>query len=166
MESSNSPCKPSKTAGELSRLARTAVGQSVRMAKLTPLFPDHWPERGSPVIFAYQSEPLPTGRVATRIHSPSQRVVFSADGVPTLESIPNPTVLGEQVEGGSYPSDFSARLEAAQDALLQVIAGCQPAESVRDAFRPYQTWLSHNSLVASDLQGRVGPFLDWLRSNR
>ena len=160
-------CEPimSKNVQELKKEALAALGADAFRADLAPALPTQWPPPGGGIVFyVYRTESLPTGRRRLSVSGPSQRIVFaSPDAGPAVESIQPVPVLGEEEQQRAWPRDFSAELERAEQALIDMVAGRRGPDDQRPALQAYATWLEHSPLMANDLERRAAPFLGWLQ---
>jgi hypothetical protein len=162
------PCRPVATAAELTAKAKTAMARvSPATLTMTPPLPSQWPEGGGGIsFFAYLATPLPTGRIIYRVTGPLARVDFPTIGAaPVVVDLDPNAVLGEEERGERPRAGFQQRLDAAAEALVEVVAGCQPASAARPALGSYREWLAMNPLITQDLRARAGPFIAWLDTN-
>jgi hypothetical protein len=156
-------CKPPRTAEELARAAQAAVGEREITVEWSPLLPGRWPDPdGTSVVLGYESVPSSGGMVAFEVSGPAYRVSFSKAGEPTVEKIGGGS-LGSEKRRGGPPEGFRAALLGAQNALLEVLAGCRTADSARGDLAAYRTWIELHPAIGADLRRRAGAFLDWLR---
>jgi hypothetical protein len=148
-------------AGELRGRARIAVGLSVQLSLALPIA---WPTSSEGVmVLAYPSETLPTGMHRTRLRSPSHRIVFAPiNADPRIEPLGESTVLGTQ-DDTAEPVD-PALVERAEQAIVDIVAGCRTAEQATNDIRPYLRWLDEEPVIAQDLVRRNRNFIAWLRT--
>lgn len=148
-------------AGELRGRAQIAVGFSVQLSLALPI---EWPTSSEGVMFlAYPSETLPTGMARTRLRSPSHRIVFAPlNAEPRIEPLGTSTVLGTQ-DVAVEPVD-PALVARAEQALVDIVAGCRTPEQATADLRPYSQWLDHEPVIAKDLVRRSRSFIAWLRT--
>jgi hypothetical protein len=159
-----SDCKPISIE-ELHQRVDAALGSRRTGLQLTPALPPGWPQAsGKPVFFAYPVEDLPTGIISTRIHAPSHRItVASSDDTILVEPLASTRVLGTERSQGARPDP--AALARAEQALVDVIAGCRATDDAAADLGPYLEWLDDHDIIAQDLEQRVGGFLAWLRAS-
>jgi hypothetical protein len=156
-------CKPARSADELARIARAAIGSAEVLARLTPILPGRWPEPdGTSVLFVYESVPAPGGSASFDVRGPIYRITFSRDGEAAVEKLDGARELGIEQRRKAPAAGLDPALERAQEALLEVLAGCRSPESARPDLGGYRMWLSQYPVIAVDLQKRAASFLDWL----
>lgn len=118
------------------------------------------------MIFAYSVEPLPTGRVVYRMAGPVARVEFATlDAPPIVERFDPVPPLGDEEPTARTTKGLPDRVARAAEAMVEVVAGCRPAEAARADLAPYEEWLAQRALLAADLRHRAGPFIDWLAAS-
>jgi hypothetical protein len=111
-------------------------------------------------------EPLPTGVVRFRIQGPSKRIVFASLGAePVVEALHPGVVLGEEADrlDGALTGDAEARIERAEQALVEVVAGCRSVDEARAELAGYLEWLQLHPSMGRDLEQRGERLLSWLR---
>lgn len=150
------------TAAELQARAVEALGVDAARTRLTPPLPATWPDAAGRVVFlAYRREALPSGRVRFLVRPPRHAVeVDVRTGEPRVVELPDGPALGEAPGGPATTGE----LDAAAQALVDVVAGRRPATEARPALAAYRRWLEAEPLVADDLRTRPGQsaFLEWL----
>lgn len=150
------------TAAELQARAVEALGVEATRTRLTPPLPAAWPDAGGRVVFlAYRREALPSGRVRFLVRPPRHAVeVDVGSGEARLIELSDGAALGEAPGGRADVGD----LEAAAQALVDVVAGRRPAAGARPDLAAYRRWLEAEPLVADDLRTRPAQraFLEWL----
>jgi len=145
---------------DLSARAAAALPRSGLGLQLTPALPVAWPPQ-SPDIewFAYERTPLPTGVVAYQVSGPSYRVsVTLPDGKPEVTAVPDGKELGRENDRRSG----APKLEAAEQALVDVVLGHRAADSARNELAPYAHWAAASSTIGADLRRRKPAFFHWL----
>jgi hypothetical protein len=164
------PCRPPRTAAELADAAGRAGADSRWTAGevLTPPLPRRWPgaAQGGLVFFTYKFAPMPTSRVTSRVRGPFRRIEFATlDAQPVVQPLKSDT-LGYVDDSAASDDDAPARLAAATDALVEIVAGCRPEGEARTALAPYQSWLREHDPIARDLERRLPAFIAWLREGQ
>lgn len=151
------------TAAELQQRAEEALGPKAMMTRLTPPLPASWPDAGGRVVFlAYRREPLPSGRVRYLVRPPRHAVeVDVGTGAARVVELPAADEpLGEVERRGGAPDG----LDAAAQALVDVVAGRRAADEARSTLAPYARWLEAEPEVAGDLRSRPehAAFVSWV----
>ena len=154
---------PVATVDELkTRVADALVRESPSLVQSLVL-PIGWPPRAQGVeILTYRVEALPTGPVAYDIHSAHVVTISPWIGKPQVQRV-FPVKLGREFEGAALPLEDDAR--AAEQALLDVISRCRPAEGARKALAPYLDWVKSHPVRGKNLVARAPEFFAWLRGN-
>jgi len=152
------PCKPPVDARTLRTLARQALDA---LETLTPVLPGSWPRPEGAAYYAYHAEPLPTGVVAYAVRGPLARIAFPAlEGTPRVERL-RARALGREDRPPSRvePAD----LEAAEQVILHLVAGCVTPAEAAPKLGPYRAWLAEHPRIAASLERREPAFVRWLR---
>lgn len=154
---------PPITASALRDEALLALGPDPT-ALVTPALPAGWPDaRGRVVYLRYAVEALPSSMDRARLASlPHQAEVDVATGAARRVDLPGAGPIGEEGEAPVDAPD-AATLAAAEQALVDVVAGRRPAEAARADLRAYARWLASQPLVARDLERRHAAFVRWVR---
>jgi hypothetical protein len=165
MAKSPNPCKAPRTAAQLREAARSSLGAEVVWADLAPLLPGRWPAAGGGVAYwTYRSEALPSGMVRYRVRGPLEKVSFTSLGGPVdVRRLGPGQVLGIDEEVEPPPLD-EQRLLQAEQAVVDVVAGCRDAETARTDLALYLDWVQLHPLVGKDLETRAPAFFEWLRA--
>jgi len=134
--------------------------------RTTPALPFAWPDaQGKLVFFAYETEPRLENSMSTEVTGPTHRVVVAlASGEPLVEKLRAPRVLG--VERDDKPGPRRGEMPRAEQALVDVVAGCRTPDDAAADLRPYLAWLERAYVTAADLEKRAGPFIAWLKTHR
>jgi hypothetical protein len=79
--------------------------------------------------------------------------------------MPPGAVLGDEADrlDGSLTGDAEARIERAEQALIEVVAGCRSADEARAELAGYLEWLQLHPAMGGDLEQRGEKLLSWLR---
>src|SRR5262249_34089324 len=146
-------------------VARSSHDAELAWGSFAPLVPARWPSAGGGVAYwAYHSEVLPTGVVKYRVRGPTLEVSFASLGGPAHVRRFGPgQILGTREEVEPPPFD-EQRLLQAEQAVVDVVAGCRDAETARADLAPYLDWLRLHPLVGRDLETRAPAFFSWLRA--
>jgi len=149
------------TPEELRQRAQEAAAED--LLSLYPPSPAAWPDAGGKVAYlAYHAEPLPTGRVRYAVSRPTRRIVVSvADGSVEVEHM-----AGGQGDGevGELPPTLRQRLDTAEAALIEVVAGARSPEDAREDLGAYVSWLNAYPVFAAQYEAFAREFVAWLRA--
>ncbi|RKG90792.1 hypothetical protein D7W82_02660 [Corallococcus sp. CA049B] len=159
-------CASTRTSLALAEQAREALGQDMLGAEIAPVLPTQWPPKGGGLeYFVYRSEPLPTGIVKSEIRGPTERIHFATPGAkPLVESLGNAAVLGvEETAMRESLNPPQNHVERAEQALLDVVAGCRSLDEARSDLEGYLEWVEQNPLQGRDLERRGDTLFSWLR---
>lgn len=165
MAQKQSPCAAPKTAAELREAARSALGSGVVWADFAPLLPTRWPAAGGGIVYwIYHSEALPSGMVRYKVRGPTEEISFpSLSAPPAVRRIGPGKVLGTEDPVERSAADESRLLEAEQ-AVVELVAGCRDADAARAGLKAYADWLRLHPFVSKDLETRAPTFLAWLKA--
>ncbi|NOJ93027.1 hypothetical protein HMI51_08800 [Corallococcus coralloides] len=166
MKPKDESCRPPKTASAFVEQAREELGPGMAGAQFAPVLPTHWPPKGGGLeYFVYRSEPLPTGIVKSEIRGPTERIHFATPGAkPLVESLGNAAVLGvEETAMRESLNPPQNHVERAEQALLDVVAGCRSLDEARGDLEGYLEWVEQNPLQGRDLARRGDTLFSWLR---
>jgi hypothetical protein len=137
------------------------------LGPLSPPLPTAWPPSGEPVVrlYAFRSEPLPTGIIAYRDWSPhaAAQIALRGDAPPKLQPL-KPRRLGRRED--SVEKQAPASIEQATTVLLQSLCRSSlptgaEAETLRSGYR---AWLDAQPLIARELRTHAPSFFTWLES--
>jgi hypothetical protein len=137
------------------------------MGPLSPPLPAAWPPSGEPAVrlYAFRSEPLPTGVVAWRYWSPhaAAQVTLRGEGSAKVQRLKSKG-LGRSDE--RVQQDSSASVEQATAALLQALCrGTLPTDTEAETLRAgYRAWADSQPLIARELRTRAPAFFTWLET--
>jgi hypothetical protein len=161
---SETPCKPAQSAAVLRLKALELLRKDDPAARLAPLLPDRWPDPRGARFYAYHIAPLPTGVVAYAVSGPVARIDFARpDAAPALEHLKPARKLGREDDPLASGAEVTPQaLAVAEQALLEVIAGCQRPEGAPAQLEPYRAWLAAHPRIAEDLGKREPAFLAWI----
>ncbi|WP_147469486.1 hypothetical protein [Corallococcus sp. AB045] len=166
MKPKDESCHAPKTARSFVEQAREELGPGMVGAEFAPVLPTQWPPKGGGLeYFVYRQRPLPTGLVKFEVQGPTERVHFVAPGAkPRVESLEPVVALGVEDMTAREPSGFSqSHVEQAEQALLDVVAGCRSLEGARGDLEGYLEWVEQNPLQGRDLERRGDTLFSWLR---
>ncbi|MBN9685946.1 MULTISPECIES: hypothetical protein [unclassified Corallococcus] len=166
MKPKDDSCQTAKTARAFVEQAREELGPGMAGAELAPVLPSHWPPKGGGLeYFVCRSESLPTGLVKSEVRGPTERIHFATPGAtPRVESFGNVAVLGvEDTTARESLNPPQNQIERAEQALLDVVAGCRSLEAARGDLEGYLEWVAQNPLQGRDLERRGDRLFSWLR---
>ncbi|NNC19656.1 hypothetical protein HRD49_22215 [Corallococcus exiguus] len=166
MKPMDDTCASPRPAGALAEQAREELGQGMVGAELAPVLPTQWPPKGGGLeYFVYRKKSLPTGLVKLEVQGPTERVHFATPGAkPRVESLAPVAALGVEDTTVQGLSDSSrSHVERAEQALLDVVAGCRSLEEARGDLEGYLEWVAQNPLQGQDLERRGATLFSWLR---
>ena len=154
------PCTSPRTAEQLRAAARSAA--QVPPRDLTALWPQSWPPRDGGVVFwTTDWEPLPSGHVSYRIRGPTSEIRFaSLSSPPDVRRIDSDNILGKWVDFQDV--DLEESLPRAEQAMVDIIAGCRELEAARADLQPYLGWLEVDAF-GKFLKSRSPAFIAWLK---
>jgi hypothetical protein len=155
-------------AEELHALANAALDQALEPAAprlVTPLLPTEWPSTsGKVMVLAYPMAPLESGITRYTLFAASHRVTIDVgDGTVATEPLGKPgkgKKLGS-IEKTRERSDDP--IHAAEQALVDVVAGRRPLEKSRMLLQPYTVWVEAHATVGKDVNARLKGFVDSLQ---
>jgi hypothetical protein len=126
--------------------------------------PVAWPPTQEPAVrlYAFRSEPLPTGVIAYRSWSPHAVVTVPLRGGTPKHQQLKPRVLGR--EDDRPASEPGASVERATEVLLQALCRAEvplgpEAETLRAGYR---AWADSRPLAARELRTHAPAFFTWL----
>jgi len=166
MQPKEAACVVPKSVSALDEQAREELGANMVGAQLAPVLPTHWPPTGGGLAyFVYRKKSLPTGLVKSEVQGPTERILFTTPGAkPTVEPLAPAAALGVEDTTVRAPLDNSrGHVERAQQALLEVVAGCRSLDEARGDLEGYLEWVEQNPLQGRDLERRGDPLFSWLR---
>ncbi|QAT84860.1 hypothetical protein EJ065_3297 [Corallococcus coralloides] len=166
MKAIDDTCASPRSARAFAEQAREALGQDMLGAEIAPVLPTQWPPKGGGLeYFVYRQRPLPTGLVKFEIQGPTERVHFVTPSAKLrVESLEPVAALGVEDMTAREPSDFSQNhVERAEQALLDVVAGCRSLDEARGDLEGYLEWVEQNPLQGRDLERRGDTLFSWLR---
>jgi hypothetical protein len=157
--------RPKLSARDLSSRARLALqpeGGSILM--LSPALPTSWPTTSAVLEwFAYKSQPLPTGVIASAVSGPVWKVTLTLpDGEPRVERPRDATVENVRAEAALSVPD----LAAAEQALVDVVSGVRTAEDARADLSVYGDWADAFPVMGDDLRRRKPELFQWIEEGR
>jgi hypothetical protein len=134
---------------------------------VTPLLPSEWPPTsGRVMVLAYPMAPLESGVTRYSLFAATHRVMIDVnDGTVTTEALG--TKKGKKlgaIEKTRERSDDP--IHAAEQALVDVVAGRRPPEKARMMLYPYGEWVDGHGAVGKDVEGRVGGLLELVRGGK
>ncbi|HEX8706137.1 MAG TPA: hypothetical protein VF815_45300 [Myxococcaceae bacterium] len=84
-----------------------------------------------------------------------------------MKTIEPVAVLGqEESSGAARSNDLEARLERAEQLMVEWVAGCRSADEMRSDLAAYLDWLLQNPVMGGDLEKRHSEFFSWLRNRQ
>ncbi len=153
-------------AEELHALANAALDQvlepgSPRM--VTPLLPSEWPPTsGTVMVLAYPLTPIEGELTHHTLMTASHRVTIAVgDGTVTTEPLGKKSKKLGTIDKTRERSDDP--IHAAEQALVDVVAGRRAPEKSRMLLMPYTTWAEGHGLLGKDVSGRQKPFFEGLQ---
>lgn len=162
------PSKPD--AARIRKAAETALDEEGRDPfvprgghpdRLTPLLPDRWPEPRGVAYYTYTWLPRGTGMPSHSVLGPVRQVVFvTLASSPRIDHFKRVKELDSEYQEGELPRPEDIAL--AEQALLEVIQGCQTPEAAIPKLEPYRAWLRIHPVAAKDLRKRQPAFMNWL----
>lgn len=151
---------------ELLALANTALDQVLEPSAprwVTPLLPAEWPPTsGKVMVLAYPLAPLESGVTRYSLSPAAYRVTIDVnDGTVTTEPLPKKGKKLGTIEKTRERSD--APIHAAEQLLVDVVAGRKPPEKAVRLLYPYVEWVEGQGVAGKDVEGRTAGFVDALR---
>lgn len=151
-----SPCVPAERASGVHQRMSAATGDALGFRRLTPLFPNRWPNPTGVVAYSYESRALPTGVVAYEIDGPDRRLLVAPLGAPVQVTRLQPAKrLGRDIARASRDEKLE-HLAEAEEVLVEIVAGCRAEADTCDALAPYQSWFAANPTIGRHLTRDLG----------
>lgn len=135
------------------------------LGPLSPPLPVSWPPSGEPAVrlYAFRSEPLPTGIIAYREWSPhaAAQVALRGDAPPKRQKLKS-RQLGRREN--PLEKQTHASMEQATTVLLQSLCRATvPTGAEAETLRAgYRAWLDAQPLIARELRTHTPTFFQWL----
>lgn len=155
---------------ELRALANTALDQALdpyAARVVTPLLPTEWPSTsGRVMVLAYPLTPLESGVTRYSLFAATHRVTIDVnDGTVTTEPIGGKKAkkLGTLEQTRERSDD---PIHAAEQALVDVVAGRTTPEKARRMLYPYVEWAKAHGAAGHDVEGREAAFFELVRGER
>jgi hypothetical protein len=156
-------CKDVPTTVELSDAARFALRDEPTILDFAPLLPTRWPaDGGGVVILAYEMDWLNDGPAWYRPRGPTHEITFTS-----LKDAPRFRRLGRGKKlkaPGFASSEEVASLSRAQQALVDLVAGCRKPEGAKYDLVYYLEWLRLHPEIGKRIEARSPAFVAWLRA--
>lgn len=134
---------------------------------VTPLLPSEWPPTsGRVMVLAYPLAPLESGVTRYTLSAATHRVTIDvSNGTVTTEALGKKKAkkLGT-IEKTRERSDDP--IHAAEQVLVDVVAGRTPPEKARKSLYPYADWVTAHGAVGNDVDVRAKAFLELVRGDR